>query len=267
MRPRSISPNGSRRAARSTTAPTATTPWGTYLTCEENWAGYFRRIAATDDPKRTAKELDGVRPLRRRRHGPRALGNRDARHARQHLTAAGTPRSSARPRTAATTIATWRTRTAGSSRSIRSRRLRRRASAQRWAASRHEGAQLGPVRPGEPLVWYMGDDSRNEYIYKFVSNKAWDPRDASGGLRGRRQVPGRRQAVRRAVPARRLGPVARADASASTASRPAIPLMRSRTRRTCSSTRVSPPTWPARPRWIVPSGPQCIRATARSISR
>jgi secreted PhoX family phosphatase len=46
----------------------------------------------------------------------------------------------------------------------------------------HEGAELGPVRPGEPLVWYMGDDSRNEYIYKFVSKHAWDPRDAYGGL-------------------------------------------------------------------------------------
>jgi secreted PhoX family phosphatase len=46
----------------------------------------------------------------------------------------------------------------------------------------HEGAELGPVKAGEPLVWYMGDDSRNEYIYKFVSTKAWDPRDVCGGL-------------------------------------------------------------------------------------
>jgi hypothetical protein len=46
----------------------------------------------------------------------------------------------------------------------------------------HEGAWLGPVRAGEPLVWYMGDDSRNEYIYKYVSNRPWDPRDADGGL-------------------------------------------------------------------------------------
>jgi secreted PhoX family phosphatase len=46
----------------------------------------------------------------------------------------------------------------------------------------HEGACLGRVEAGKPLVWYMGDDARNEYIYKYVSNKNWDPQDATGGL-------------------------------------------------------------------------------------
>jgi secreted PhoX family phosphatase len=47
----------------------------------------------------------------------------------------------------------------------------------------HEGAWLGPVEPGKPLVWYMGCDSRNEYIYKYVSDAGWDPRDANGGMK------------------------------------------------------------------------------------
>ena len=46
----------------------------------------------------------------------------------------------------------------------------------------HEGACLGPVVVGKPLVWYMGDDSRNEYIYKFVSTRNWDAADIGGGI-------------------------------------------------------------------------------------
>ncbi|WP_163773998.1 alkaline phosphatase PhoX, partial [Proteus mirabilis] len=35
------------------------TPWATLLTCEENWAGYFRRTG--DDAARTAKEVTSLR--------------------------------------------------------------------------------------------------------------------------------------------------------------------------------------------------------------
>src|SRR5690606_36865557 len=34
-------------------------PWGTNLTCEENWAGYFRRSG--DEAARTTRELTGLR--------------------------------------------------------------------------------------------------------------------------------------------------------------------------------------------------------------
>ena len=46
----------------------------------------------------------------------------------------------------------------------------------------HEGAWPGPVVAGRPLVWYSGDDSRNEYVYKYVSSANWDPADATRGL-------------------------------------------------------------------------------------
>ncbi|MEI5579408.1 alkaline phosphatase PhoX, partial [Streptomyces brasiliscabiei] len=35
----------------------------------------------------------------------------------------------------------------------------------------HEGIVFAPVEEGKPLVAYSGDDSRFEYIYKFVSDK------------------------------------------------------------------------------------------------
>ncbi|HEX4917145.1 MAG TPA: alkaline phosphatase PhoX, partial [Limnobacter sp.] len=46
----------------------------------------------------------------------------------------------------------------------------------------HEGAWVGPVEAGKPVVFYMGCDSRYEYIYKFVSTANWDPADMMGGL-------------------------------------------------------------------------------------
>jgi hypothetical protein len=43
----------------------------------------------------------------------------------------------------------------------------------------HEGAWIARPVAGKPIVYYMGCDSRNEYIYKFVSTANWDPADAN----------------------------------------------------------------------------------------
>ena len=43
----------------------------------------------------------------------------------------------------------------------------------------HEGAAYGNPVEGKPLAFYTGDDSRFEYIYKFVSDALWDPADAN----------------------------------------------------------------------------------------
>ena len=46
----------------------------------------------------------------------------------------------------------------------------------------HEGAEPGRVMADRPIAWYMGDDNRFDYFYKFVSDENWDPADADGGL-------------------------------------------------------------------------------------
>ena len=46
----------------------------------------------------------------------------------------------------------------------------------------HEGMWFAPVVVGRPVVAYSGDDSRGEYVYKFVSQQLWDSSDAKGGM-------------------------------------------------------------------------------------
>jgi secreted PhoX family phosphatase len=54
--------------------------------------------------------------------------------------------------------------------------IRKRTALGRFA---HESASFGLRSAGKPLAVYMGDDSRGEYIYKFVSAAGWDPADAN----------------------------------------------------------------------------------------
>ena len=173
------STDGRRTRGTVNNCANGTTPWGTYLTCEENWAGYFRRIAATDDPKRTAKERTSFA-----RYGVTGTG--------RELWATVTPDTTDR------LYGRWVAEVTGASASADYRNV---ANTYGWVVEidpftpdsiprkrtalgrlGHEGACLGPVVAGQPLVWYMGDDSRNEYLYKFVSTRNWDAADTNGGL-------------------------------------------------------------------------------------
>ena len=175
------SPDGSRTRGTINNCAHGTTPWGTYLTCEENWAGYFRRVTATDDPNRTAKELASFA-----RYGVRGNGRElwatvmpdtpDDCYGRWNAMKLGSSEDGSDDYRNAPNTYGWVVEIDPFS--------PRSTPKKRTALGRiaREGAWLGPVKEGEPLVWYMGDDSRNEYIYKYVSNKAWDPRDAKRGL-------------------------------------------------------------------------------------
>jgi len=152
------------------------TPWGTYLTCEENWAGYFRRVTATDNANRTAKELTAFA-----RYGVAGTG--------RELWATVTPD------TADDLYGRWNAMVLGATAADDYRNgantfgwiveidpfsgtsvPKKRTAMGRFA---HEGAWPAKPVAGKPLVYYSGDDSRSEYIYKYVSNATWDPADAN----------------------------------------------------------------------------------------
>lgn len=175
------SPNGSRTRGTVNNCASGATPWGTYLTCEENWAGYFRRIAAIDNPTRSAKELTalaryGVAGNGRELWATVAPDTPDDLYGRWNAMKLGSSLDGSDDYRNAPNTYGW---VVEIDPFDPHSTPKKRTALGRFA---HEGAWLGPVRTGEPLVWYMGCDSRNEYIYKYVSNQAWNPADANDGL-------------------------------------------------------------------------------------
>jgi uncharacterized protein len=155
------------------------TPWGTYLTCEENWAGFFRRMPE-DDSKRSARELIAFK-----RYGVAGKGKElwatvqpdtsDFQFGRWNAAVVGTSEDGSDDFRNAVNTFGW---VVEIDPFDPYSNPKKRTALGRFA---HEGAWPGPVIEGQPLVWYMGCDSRHEYIYKYVSNAKWDPRDASRG--------------------------------------------------------------------------------------
>lgn len=157
------------------------TPWGTNLTCEENWAGYFRRSG--DAAARTAKEVtalsrygvtsgsgsygwstvvpaDNTNTLFRRWDARATVSGSATTDYRNEPNQFGwvveidpySPASTPRKRTALGRLG-------------------------------HEGAWPGLFVAGRKPAWYMGDDSRREYLYKFVSATNWVAADATAADR------------------------------------------------------------------------------------
>jgi secreted PhoX family phosphatase len=156
---------------------TGKTPWGTFLTGEENWAGYFTR-ASTDDTVRggaTAKSVVALKRYGRNagsgsRHGWETGGVED-KYARWNIS---------QGEGAATDDYRNELNTFGYMVEIdaydKTQTARKRTALGRFA---HESAAFGKPVVGQPLAVYMGDDSRGEYIYKFVTSKAWVAADAT----------------------------------------------------------------------------------------
>ncbi|HEX4856912.1 MAG TPA: alkaline phosphatase PhoX, partial [Limnobacter sp.] len=173
------SPNGTRTRGTINNCASGYTPWGTYLACEENWAGYFGN---SNNMGRSSNDQASMR-----RYGVRTSGNgRENWNTASEVGQVGDPFSRWNVGIVGATAADdYRNAhfTYGYNVEIDPFRPnstpKKRTAMGRFA---HEGAWVGPVEAGKPLVFYMGCDSRFEYIYKFVSTANWDPADMMGGL-------------------------------------------------------------------------------------
>ncbi|MEW7848602.1 PhoX family phosphatase [Massilia aurea] len=169
------SPDGTKFRGTINNCGTGRTPWNTYLSGEENWAGYFTR-SATDNAARGDKSVAslnryGVAQGAASRHGWET-GGADDKYARWNLSKTGTSMDGTDD---------YRNELNGEGYIIemdaydKTRPLKKRTALGRFA---HESAAFGRLLAGAPLAVYMGDDSRGEYIYKFVSSAPWNPADA-----------------------------------------------------------------------------------------
>lgn len=146
------------------------TPWGTYLTAEENWAGYF-------------VNTDSAQPREHKRYG---VATKNGRYSWETADSAADQYQ----RFNASTIAT------DANRDYRNEPNtfgwiveidpfnpdsvpQKRTALGRFG---HEGVVFAPVEEGKPLVFYSGDDSTFEYIYKYVSKGAYFKATAGGHL-------------------------------------------------------------------------------------
>jgi hypothetical protein len=122
------------------------TPWGTYLACEENFNGYFQKTLAN----RTPLEL---------RYGISPFGS-GFRYFTTH------PRFNADTEPNEPNRFGWVTEIDPFE--PKSMPVKRTA----LGRIKHEGAWVQETKAGK-IVVCMGDDERNEYIYRYVSNLPW----------------------------------------------------------------------------------------------
>ncbi|MDX7936501.1 PhoX family protein [Acinetobacter baumannii] len=155
------------------------TPWGTYLTTEENFIGYFAR-STTDDTLRTPEEIIalkryGLKAGSSSRYGwETAIGQVESQDLYDRWNADVKAAQATQDYRNGPNTFGWMVEIDpfdGRQNPVK------RTSLGRFA---HEDSACRAVI-GQPLAFYMGDDSRGEYIYKFVSTAVWDTKDINGG--------------------------------------------------------------------------------------
>ncbi|WP_151749217.1 PhoX family protein [Acinetobacter seifertii] len=155
------------------------TPWGTYLTTEENFIGYFAR-STTDDTLRAPEEIIalkryGLKAGSSSRYGwETAIGQVEAQDLYDRWNADVKAAQATQDYRNGPNTFGWMVEIDPFD---NRQNPVKRTSLGRFA---HEDSACRAVA-GQPIAFYMGDDSRGEYIYKFVSTAVWDTKDINGG--------------------------------------------------------------------------------------
>ncbi len=161
------STDGTRTRGTVNNCANGMTPWGTYLTCEENWEGYFRRGPDNTRPDNASLNRYSLTTGQSGNNGWSQLtGDLYERWYIEPIGAAATDDY----RNAANTYG-WVVEVdpfAPTSTPVKRTALGRFA---------HEGAWPANPVAGKPLVYYMGDDKSGDYIYKYVSTANYNPAD------------------------------------------------------------------------------------------
>lgn len=164
-----FSPDGTRTRGTNNNCGNGYTPWGTYLTCEENWPNVFINCSASlpDDQRRI-----GISTKATSYGWETAAGDAseiDDEFARFDIT----PRGASALEDYRNEASTYGYIVEIDPHDPTSRAVKRTA----LGRFRHEGCWPGLTEAGKPVVFYSGDDAQNEYLYKFVSAALWDPAD------------------------------------------------------------------------------------------
>ncbi len=172
-----FSPDGTKTRGTVNNCAHGVTPWGTYMAAEENWAGYFSNTDQLDQkpdlPREHARYGVSTNPQGGRYgwHLAKSGADEFVRFNASSIGASATEDYRNEPNTygymveidpfdpASTPV--------------------KRTALGRFA---HEGVVFAPAVEGAPVVCYSGDDSRFEYIYKFVSEGVYVPGETDGSI-------------------------------------------------------------------------------------
>ncbi len=176
-----FSPDGTKTRGTLNNCGTGKSPWGTLMTGEENFNGYFSRVKGDDEARGNDKSVTALKRYGRAegtasRHGWETAGS-DDKYVRWNNSKIGTSADGSDD---------YRNEMNGQGYVVEmdpydgKKLAKKRTALGRYA---HESAAFSTPVAGQPLAVYMGDDARSEYIYKFVTEAAWSAADAKSADR------------------------------------------------------------------------------------